>query len=133
VEAAVRRGFWSVGVEGRFLFGPGTTLNGVNVTSSVLEGALLGCFSLEVPFACAVASLGRLAVSGAQSSDALVAKVGPRIGANIALSRELALVLHADLAVNLGTQHVKVGAEPDAWISPRVAGLGGISLQGRFP
>jgi hypothetical protein len=132
VEAALRRSSWSLGVEGRFLFGVGTTLQGVDVSSSVLEGALRGCLSFEIPFVCAVASVGRLAVSGQRSDEALVARVGPRVGAEIALSRDLGLALHADLAVNLGTQHVRIGAEDNAWVSSRVAGLGGVSLQGRF-
>lgn len=132
IEAAIRRRSWSLGVEGRFLFGIGTTLRGVDVSSSVLEAAVRGCLSFQIPFVCAVASVGRLAVSGQRSDETLVARVGPRIGAEIALSRELALAVHADLAVNLGTQVVRVGAE-DTWTSSRVAGLGGISLRGRFP
>ena len=133
VDVAVRRGPWSLGVEGRFLFGVATALQGVDVTSSVLEGALLGCFALKVPFVCATASIGRLAVSGTQSHDTLVGRVGPRLGADIPLSPGLALGLHVDLAVNLSRQDVTVGTPDPQWSSLRVAGLGGVALHGRFP
>ena len=124
LRASGRRGFWSLGVEGRFLFDIGTTLRGVDVSSSVMEGALLGCFSLQVPFVCAAASIGRLAISGQHADEALVARVGPRLGAEVALSQGLAIALHLDLAVNFGHagRHGRRGAALDLTASRRPRG-----------
>jgi hypothetical protein len=84
-----------------------------------------------------VGSIGRLSVSSSgiahPSDDAtLVARLGPRVGADIPLLPAVDFRVHADLAVNLGTQEVAIDSAP-AWTSPRIGGIAGIAARGRFP
>lgn len=136
-DVRLRNGVWSIGLEGRYLLGFDAHLSGASVASQLLEGALVGCWHVGVPFVCVAGSVGRLSVSSkgiAHPNDdaALVARLGPRLGADIPLLPEVALRVHADLAVNLGKQSIQVDSA-QIWPSPLFGGIAGIAVQGRFP
>lgn len=136
-NVGLRNGAWSIELEGRYLFGLDASLSGASVSSTLLEGALLGCWHAGVPFACLVGSAGRLSVSSTgiahpRDDAAFVARLGPRLGADIPLLPALDLRVQADLLINLGAQSVEVDSRP-AWNSSRIGGIAGIALRGRFP
>ncbi|HEX4516485.1 MAG TPA: hypothetical protein VH054_23220 [Polyangiaceae bacterium] len=135
LEARLRRDPWSVGLEGRYLFGLDTSRGGETIASSLIEGALLGCASFGVPFACVDLSMGRLAIEGRgrqpHGDDGLVGRAGLRAGAELALSNDFRVVAYGDLMVNLGRQTVDVDSQ-HVWESSIVGGFAGLSLHGRF-
>jgi hypothetical protein len=136
-NVGLRNGVWSIGLEGRYLFGFDAHLFGASVASQLLEASLVECWHAGAPFVCVVGSVGRLSVSStgiAHPNDdaALVARLGPRLGADIPLLPALDLRVQADLVFNLGTQSIEIDSN-QAWKSFVLGGIAGIALRGRFP
>jgi len=128
---------WSLGVEGRYLFMPGTRVGPALVSSTVVEGAFLGCFNAGAPFACAMASVGRVGISGsglARSRDdsAAVARLGGRLGADVPLSTEWFLRGYLELSAALNRPVVDVDGH-SFWGTSPLAGSLGVALHRRFP
>jgi hypothetical protein len=136
IGGALRRRAWSLGIEGRYLLAFDSTRDGKSVSSTLLEGMGLGCIHVGMPFACVAGSIGRVAVSGnvAQPNHdaALVARLGPRLGVELAVTPEIAVLAQADVAFNLGRQSIQIDSQ-GVWKSSLVGGFTEIAVRGRFP
>jgi hypothetical protein len=128
---------WSTSLEGRYLFAQDRDVTGGTLASSAADGTLSACGHAGPVFGCALGTAGALHVTGEgvdrpRSETAAMVRVGPRAGAEWRLSELFALQAHADLAFNLIRPDISLDGNL-VWSAPLVAGLGAISLSGRFP
>jgi hypothetical protein len=127
---------WELGIDSHYLFGFDATFGTAQLSSTVLEGVLVGCFRPGAVFACGVASAGRLAVSGTgitepRDAAAFVFGLGARAGVEIPLSAVWSIDMYADLMFNLTEQTVEVDGVP-LWPSNLVGGLATVAARRRF-
>jgi hypothetical protein len=128
---------WELGIDGHYLFGFDKSYPTGHVSSSVLDGTLVGCFRPGAVFACGVASAGRLGVSGSgitqpKDAAAFVFGLGARAGVEIPLSAVWSIDMYADLMFNLTEQSVELGGG-EVWPSNLVGGLATVAARRRFP
>jgi hypothetical protein len=127
---------WELGLDGRYLVGFDADLGTGQVSSSLLDFALVGCFHPGAFFACGVGTIGRLGVSGTgvtrpKDAAALVLGLGTRAGVEIALSAVWSIDMYADLMFNLTEQTIELDGASVS--SNLVGGLATIAMRRRFP
>jgi hypothetical protein len=137
LSAGLSLGRWEMAVEGRVLFGLDAKYGPATISSTLLEGALVGCFHPTIVFACAEASVGSLGITGSglahgNDDSALVGRIGLRGGVAIPLSGAWDAVGYADLMFDLSRPTVTVDSQP-VWTSSLVGGLATLGLRRRFP
>lgn len=137
LAAAIHLGPWAFVLEGKYLFSAAQSYNPGVVSSSLVEGALLGCYGFGIPYLCAGGSAGRLAISGSgltqnHDDEAFVGRILGRLGAELPLGASWFLNGYADLGISLSQPTVTVDAAP-VWPSPRVGGSLGVAVHRRFP
>ena len=134
-------GFWSIGVEGAFLFPSSRESPYGDVSAYVLSGSLVPCAH---PVAserwllsfCVIGSLGAMRSTAAEVTRAapatdLFATVGPRAAVVVMMSRAFGLGLSADVPVTLSRVHLHIddrGQPHKVWAQSPVGFIGGLSL-----
>jgi hypothetical protein len=136
-ELGARLGSVSGALTGLYQFVLDKEVGEASVSSSYVEGGLVGCYHIGVAFACARASAGRLAVSGnginrPGSAAGIVWRVGPRGGVLLPLSQTLGLRFTFDAMFDLGRQIVELDGQ-ETWQSPVLGAVGAVAFHGRFP
>jgi hypothetical protein len=134
---ALHRGPWELALEGRYQFAFDARVGAALVWSSLLEGALLGCWQPGAPFLCAEAAVGRFAISGRDvavpRSDAkATAALGARAGVELPISAPWFIRIYADLQVRVARPVVDVDSR-DVWTASAAGGFLGVALHRRFP
>jgi hypothetical protein len=133
----VRWRWISLALEGRIdLPSSAATAEGSRVRSNAIAGSFVPCVHLEVPFACALVTMGALhATSDAEqrrSATALYTGLGARLGVAIPLATWLDLRPHVDALFSLHGHALQVGGV-DVFTFPVVSGAAGLSASVRFP
>jgi hypothetical protein len=142
VQASVRRGSLSLGVEGRGDLASTTELyfNGArvgDVQTSLLMGSLVPCAFRGVLEGCALLSAGVIRAAARdldmpQQVSAPFLAVGARVGLQLPLGRTLSAGVHADLLAPINELILRVSDRP-FWTSPSIAGALGLGVGARFP
>jgi hypothetical protein len=142
VQASVRRGAFSIGVEGRGDVAVTTELdfNGArvgDVDTSLLMGALVPCASRGVLEGCALLAAGELRASARdlqmpRQVTAPFAAVGARVGVELPLGSILSAGVHADVLAPVTETVLRVSGEP-VWTSPAISAALGATIGARFP
>jgi hypothetical protein len=100
VDAGVRRGLWSLDLEGAGNWSKTATDGSIGVRSSLVLASLAPCVHLGIAMGCALGGMGSLAASGVtsspQSAHALFADAGVRLGVEVPLGRRFFAQVHAD-------------------------------------
>jgi hypothetical protein len=141
VQASVRRGSLSLGLEGRGDLASTTELyfNGVRVgdmQTSLLMGSLVPCAFRGVLEGCALLSAGAIRASARdldmpQQVSAPFLAVGARVGLQLPLGSIMSVGVHADLLAPLNELILRVSDKP-VWTSPPIAGAFGLTIGARF-
>jgi hypothetical protein len=105
------------------------TDGGGRVRSSILVGSLVPCFRARVAFGCAVGSLGSfhgagIDIASPHASSALLALVGARGGAELAINDTFGVAPHADLLVPLLRHAIEIDGRTVFTLPPVAAALG---------
>jgi hypothetical protein len=142
VQASVRRGALSIGIEGRGDIAVTTELdfNGMRVgemETSLLMGALVPCASRGVLEGCALFAAGKLRASARglqmpQQVTAPFAAVGARVGLELPLGSILSAGAHADVLAPITETVLRVSGQP-VWTSPAISAAFGATIGARFP
>jgi hypothetical protein len=142
VQASLRRGPFSLGLEGRGDAAVTTELdfNGMrvgDVETSLLMGALVPCASRGVLEGCALVAAGELRASARnltmpQQVTAPFVALGARVGVEIPLGNILSAGAHADVLAPLTETVLRVSGQP-IWTSPAISGALGATIGARFP
>jgi hypothetical protein len=141
VQASVRRGSVSLGLEGRGDLASTTELyfNGVRVgdmQTSLLMGSLVPCAFRSVFEGCALLSAGAIRAAARDLDmpkhvSAPFLAVGARVGLQLPLGSTLSVGIHADLLAPLNELILRVSDKP-VWTSPPIAGAFGLTIGARF-
>jgi hypothetical protein len=142
VQASVRRGSFSIGLEGRGDLGTTTDLdfNGARVgdiEASLLMGTLVPCASRGVLEGCALLSAGELRASARglampQQVTAPFLAVGARVGLEVPLGSILSAGAHADVLAPITETVLRVSGQA-VWTSPAISAALGLTIGARFP
>jgi hypothetical protein len=142
VQASVRRGSFSIGVEGRGDVAVTTEFdyNGMRVgdmETSLLMGALVPCASRGLLEGCALFAAGELRASARglqmpQQVTAPFAAVGARVGLELPLGSVLSAGAHADVLAPITETVLRVSGQP-VWTSPAISAAFGATIGARFP
>ena len=132
VDAGIRRGLWSLGLEGAGNWQTQTATDGASgVKSSLTLISLVPCVHVSIALGCALGGVGSLAASGVVSSplssSSLFADAGVRLGIEWPLTRWLLVAVHAD---GLATfTHVTYHLDNQIpWSTPPVSGALGLGV-----
>jgi len=141
VQASARRGWLSIGLEGRGDRASTTTLdfNGAPVgemQTSLLLGALVPCAFRGVLEGCALVAAGAIRASARgldmpQQVSAPFVAVGARVGVELPLGSILSAGVHADLLAPVTELVLRVSGQP-VWTSPAISGSLGLTIGVRF-
>jgi len=141
VQASVRRGSLSLGLEGRGDLASTTELylDGVcvgDMQTSLLMGSLVPCAFRGVLEGCALLSAGAIRASARdldmpQQVSAPFLAVGARVGLQLPLGSIMSVGVHADLLAPLNQLILRVSGKP-VWTSPPIAGAFGLTIGARF-
>ena len=142
VQASVRRGWFSIGLEGRGDLAQTTELdyNGRQVgdfQTSTLMGSLVPCAFRGVLEGCALLSAGQIRASSRglampQQVTAPFLAVGARVGLEIPLGSVLSWGAHLDVLAPISETVLRIGGQP-VWTSPAISGALGVTIGARFP
>jgi hypothetical protein len=142
LQASVRRGSFSLGLEGRGDLASTTTFifNGAPVgdmQTSLLMGALVPCAFRGLFEGCALLSAGEVRASARglampQQATAPFLAVGARVGLEIPLGSILSAGAHADVLAPITETVLRVSGQP-VWTSPAISGAFGATIGARFP
>jgi hypothetical protein len=142
VQASARRGWWSLGLEGRGDLATTTELdfNGARIgemETSLLMGALVPCAFRGVLEGCALLAAGQTRASARglampQQVTAPFVAVGARVGLEIPLGGILSWGAHADVLAPITETVLRVDGQP-VWTSPAISGALGATIGARFP
>jgi hypothetical protein len=136
LQLAVRRGAWSLAVEGRADYPRDAAVGGGAVSAFVGAGALVPCFHLRRFAICGVVMAGGLRgasrdVVEARSDVTPWAAAGARLAVEVGLGQRWALRLQGDLLGTLTPTTLTVGAQ-EVWKTPPVSGAFGLLLAARL-
>ncbi|MCC6747615.1 MAG: hypothetical protein IT371_08160 [Deltaproteobacteria bacterium] len=138
VDATLRFGRTSVGLEGRVDLPVGKDLEPGRLSTALLMAAALGCGHLSLVSACVLLGGGALRVntSGLERSAPVTlgyAAGALRLGLEVPLGAVLGLRAHTDLWAPFSqTELRETGTGRVFWAAPAVWGSFGLSLLGRF-
>ena len=100
LDAGIRRGPWSLDVEGAGSWAATATDGNVGVKSSLALASLAPCVHVWIGVGCALGGIGSLAATGVasspQSGHALFADAGVRLGVEIPFARRFYAQFHTD-------------------------------------
>jgi hypothetical protein len=142
LQVSVRRGSFSLGLEGRGDLAATTELdfNGARVgdmETSLLMGALVPCAFRGVLEGCALLSVGQIRASSTglampQQVTAPFLAAGARVGLELPLGSILTAGAHADVLAPVTETVLRVNGQP-VWTSPAISGALGATIGARFP
>lgn len=136
VQASLRRGAVSAGLEGRADLPVAATLRMGEVRTSLLTGSLVPCWHARVFAACILVAGGAMRASGHDLVDAQHVTVpflaaGGRIAVELPTSGPLFVRLHADVLAPLTETVLRVSGTA-VWSSPPVSAALGLAVGARF-
>jgi hypothetical protein len=134
---SVRRGLWSLGLEGRADLARSHGLPVGDISAYVVTGSLVPCVHFYGAAACALFSAGALHAQGRGLNDAQqitrsYVAMGARLAYALPLSRRISLLFHGDVTTPLASTELQVDHE-SVWTTPHVAAALGIGLGINFP
>ncbi len=142
VQASVRRGSFSLGLEARGDLAATTMLhfNGAQIgefDTSLLMGSLVPCASRGMFEGCALLSAGVIRASARdlqmpQQVSAPYLAVGARVGLEIPLGSILSAGIHTDVLAPTTETVLRVSGQA-VWTSPSISGALGLTMGARFP
>ena len=142
VQASVRRGSFSLGLEARGDLASTTLLysNGAQIgqfDTSLLMGSLVPCASRGVLEGCALLSAGVIRASARDSQmpqqvSAPYLAVGARVGLEVPLGSNLSAGMHGDVLAPTTETVLRVSGQA-VWTSPAISGALGLTMGARFP
>ena len=142
VQVSLRRGWFSLGLEGRGDVASTTELdfNGARIgemETSSLMGALVPCAFRGVLEGCALLSAGQIRASSRglampQQVTAPSQAVGARVGLDIPLGSVLSAGAHAHVLAPVTETVLRISGQP-VWTSPAISGALGVTMGARFP
>lgn len=117
--------------------GRNASSGGGSVSSWLVLGAIVPCLHVGWASFCAVGELGTLQAQGSgvtnpAAGSSLLAFAGLRAGAELALSRSIALRARAEGLIDLHQPTLDLGSL-QVWSAPVVAGTLGLGVVVRFP
>jgi hypothetical protein len=126
----VRRGVWSLALEGRADYPREAAVGGGAVSAHVAAGALVPCRHFGPVAVCGLVLVGGLRGSSRDLVDARgdvtpYAAAGARLAVELALGRSWAVRLQGDLLGTITPTTLTVGSE-DVWKTPPVSGVFGL-------
>lgn len=139
LELALSGERFGLGLEGRYLAPTSQTVEGGEVTASILAAALSGCVSFGSASACGLFALGALRAQSERLLDerkasGLYASVGVRGRYLFPVSPIFAVGLTADLGVTLTrVELVDSKSGEEFWTTPPVHGILGLEARFSFP
>ena len=127
---------FSIAIEGRGSLPNGLNVAGGTATTSLLMGLVAPCFRLGAFGGCLLAAAGAADTAGSgavqnQPVTTAYAAIGPRVFAELPLSRLFSFRAAADLLVPLLRTSIEVGSTT-VWTSPLASGTLGLELMARF-
>jgi hypothetical protein len=136
VQVGVRRGAWSLALEGRADYPREASVGGGAVSAFVAAGALVPCRHFGRFAVCGVVLAGGLRGAArdlAESRDDVTpyAAAGARLAVEVGLGRRWALRLQGDLLGTITPTTLTVGTQ-EVWKTPPVSGAFGLLLAARF-
>jgi hypothetical protein len=100
VDAGIRRGPWSLDLEGAGNWAKTATDGPIGVNSSLVLASMAPCVHVGIAMGCALGGVGSLAASGVasspQSAHAVFADAGVRLGVEVPFATRFFAQLHAD-------------------------------------
>jgi hypothetical protein len=128
----VRGDFWSIAVEGAY-DSPASKRDsaGTQATAYALGAAVTPCLHYASLGVCAVAYLGALRASAAESGTGALPALGLRVASEVPLSERLAARLHADVMATLSRPTLEVDNQ-NLWTASPAAARLGLGLVYRF-
>ena len=143
VQASVRRGSFSLGLEARGDLASTTTVvlqrraESEQFDTSLLMGSLVPCASRGVLEGCALLSAGVIRASARdlqmpQQVSAPYLAVGARVGLEIPLGSNLSAGIHGDVLAPTTETVLRVSGQA-VWTSPAISGALGLTMGARFP
>jgi hypothetical protein len=136
VQGSVRRGPFSVGLEGRGDLSSTASLRAGEMQTSLLMGSLVPCAFRGVLEGCALLAAGVIRASGldlvdARQVSAPFVAAGGRVGVEVPLGSVLTGGIHLDVLAPITQLVLRVSGEP-VWTSPPITGALGLTLGARF-
>jgi hypothetical protein len=142
-QASVRRGSFSLGLEGRGDIASTTTLIFNNeplgeMQTTLLMGSLVPCAFRGILEGCVLLSGGAIRASARglanpQQVSAPFLAVGARVGLEIPLGSVLSIGMHADVLAPITELVLHVDGDKEVWTSPAISGALGLTVGARFP
>jgi hypothetical protein len=142
VQASVRRGSFSLGLEARGDFASTTELyrgdvHVADVHAWLLMGSLVPCAFRGILEACALVSRGVIRASGSklampQHVSAPFLAVGARVGVQVPFGGVLSGGVHLDVLAPITETVLSISGEP-VWTSPPICGALGATIGAHFP
>ena len=131
-SVSLRRGFFSVAIEGRDDLRTTVREQGVSVASSILAVGLAPCLHRGMVLGCLLAQMGTIAAEGRgldqpRQDHSLYVALGARAGLEIHLGASLFLRPHLDVLAPLHRAVFFVDARP-VWTAPSLSGSLGLDL-----
>jgi hypothetical protein len=138
MQAGLRRDYASLALEGRIDIPASATISSrEGVETTLLLASIVPCVHYHSWMGCALVSAGALRGAGKEvdvprkATTAYVA-TGARVGAEIPLSRPLALQIHLDVLAPLIRTTLRLN-NADAWTTPPLSAALGAAVAATFP
>jgi hypothetical protein len=137
VQASVRRGPFSLGLEGRGDMAASAELRVGTMETSLLMGSLVPCLQRGILEGCVLLSAGAVRAAGRDLVDprhvsAPFVAFGARMGVELPMGSVLAAGAHVDVLAPITELVLRVDGQA-VWTSPPISGALGLTIGARFP